>query len=235
MKMLKIRHLITKCKIDSHFFNNNTHTKISASSLAESTSINPKQCRKLKLSAKRWNWVQKVEIKLIDRKVAKARQTKWRPLSEGLERAKTAINAKFDRFNENQQCINQCTSNWTFVQHKRGSTKLLKATNRGFSFATARKEGRLQAWIEVAHFSSFLCNWMRIKAPDNAWKGALKFRGSIWIYKAWQLLNVLTPIRKGKRPNTSCLSSTCREIFVCVLLTSNHMIFLVQFGINQHS
>ena len=32
---------------------NNTHAKISASSLAESTSINPKQCRKLKLSAKK--------------------------------------------------------------------------------------------------------------------------------------------------------------------------------------
>ena len=86
--------------------------------------------------------MQKVEIKLIDRKVAKARQTKWRPLSECLERTKTAINAKFDRFNENYQCINQCTSNWTFVQHKRGSTKLLKATNRGFPFATARKEER---------------------------------------------------------------------------------------------
>ena len=62
--------------------------------------------------------MQKVEIKLIDRKVAKARQTKWRPLSERLERTKTSINAKFDRFNENYQCINQCTSNWTFVQHK---------------------------------------------------------------------------------------------------------------------
>ena len=24
------------------------------------------------------------------------------------------------------------------------------------------------------------------------------------------------------------------EIFVCILLTSNHMIFLVQFGINEH-
>ena len=24
------------------------------------------------------------------------------------------------------------------------------------------------------------------------------------------------------------------EIFVCILLTSNHMIFLVQFGINKH-
>ena len=62
--------------------------------------------------------------------------------SEGLKRTKTSINAKLDRFNENCQCINQYISNWT---NKRGSTKLLKATNRGFSFATARKEGRLQA------------------------------------------------------------------------------------------
>ena len=50
--------------------------------------------------------MQKVEIKLIDRKAAKARQTKLRPLSEGLERTKTSINAKLDRFKENYQCIN---------------------------------------------------------------------------------------------------------------------------------
>ena len=25
------------------------------------------------------------------------------------------------------------------------------------------------------------------------------------------------------------------EIFVCILFTSNHMIFLVQFGINKHT
>ena len=83
--------------------------------------------------------MQKGEIKLTDRKVAEARQIKWRPLSEGLER-KTSRNAKLDQFNENYQLIN-CT----FVQQKRGSTELLKATNRGFSFATARKEGILQA------------------------------------------------------------------------------------------
>ena len=57
---------------------------------------------------------------------------------------------------------------------------------------------------------------------------------NIWIYKAWQLRSVLTTIQKGKQPNTSCLSSTCREIFVCVLLTSNYIIFLMQFGINKH-
>ena len=38
--------------------------------IAKNTSINSKQCRKLKLNAK------KVEIKLIDRKVAKAQQNK---------------------------------------------------------------------------------------------------------------------------------------------------------------
>ena len=41
-------------------------TKISARSMAESMSIYPKQCRKLKFfSAKSWNWVQRVEIILI--------------------------------------------------------------------------------------------------------------------------------------------------------------------------
>ena len=61
---------------DCYFLRNNIHAKISACSLAENTSINPKQCRKLKLSAKSWNWVQKVEIKLIDKTVAKAQQNK---------------------------------------------------------------------------------------------------------------------------------------------------------------
>ena len=41
---------------------NNIHAKISPCWLAESMSINLKQCRKLKLSAKSWNWEQKVEI-----------------------------------------------------------------------------------------------------------------------------------------------------------------------------
>ena len=60
-------------------------------------------------------------------------KTKWGPLSEGLERAKNIlIHAKFEQFNENNKCINQSTSNWTFMQHKRGFTKLLKGTNRRF-------------------------------------------------------------------------------------------------------
>ncbi len=50
------------------------------------------------------------------------------------------IHEKFDRFNESEKYLNQSTRNWTFVQHKRGSTKLLKPTNCGFSYATARKE-----------------------------------------------------------------------------------------------
>ena len=53
------KRIDSKFQVNSKFFayvilrTNNTHAKISASSLAESTSINPKQCRKLKLSAKR--------------------------------------------------------------------------------------------------------------------------------------------------------------------------------------
>ncbi len=70
-------------------------------------------------------------------------------MSECLREQKSSknitIHEKFDRFNESYKYVNQSTSNWTFVQHKRGLTKLLKATNRGFSYATARKEGRLQA------------------------------------------------------------------------------------------
>ena len=33
------------------------------------------ECKKLKLSPKSWNWVQKLEIKLIDRKVAEEKLT----------------------------------------------------------------------------------------------------------------------------------------------------------------
>jgi len=70
-------------------------------------------------------------------------------MSECLREQKSSknitIHEKFDRFNESYKYINQSTRNWTFVQHKRGFTKLLKATNRGFSYATARKEERLQA------------------------------------------------------------------------------------------
>ena len=57
---------------------NNTHAKISVSSLAESMPINPKQCRKLKLSAK-------FEIELIDRKTVKTRQNKMAAAFRGGE------------------------------------------------------------------------------------------------------------------------------------------------------
>ncbi len=91
--------------------------------------------------------MQKVEVKLIDRKVGKRAKTKWRPMSEFLRVQKSSKNItiyeKFDRFNESYKYTNQSTRNWTFVQHKRGFKKLLKATNRGF--LTARKEERLQA------------------------------------------------------------------------------------------
>ena len=48
-------------------------------------SINPKsvkqskiKCKKLKLSAKKWNWVQNGEIKMIDSSYYELGQTKWR-------------------------------------------------------------------------------------------------------------------------------------------------------------
>ena len=73
------------------------HAKISAYSLAESTSINPKQCRKLKLNS-------------LTGKSRKSNKRKWRPLSEGLERD-ILIHPKFDQFNENNKYINQSTNN----------------------------------------------------------------------------------------------------------------------------
>ena len=48
---------------------------------------------------------------------------------------------KFSRINENNKYISQSTRNWKFEQHKIGLTKLLKATDRGFSYATVRNEG----------------------------------------------------------------------------------------------
>ena len=42
--------------------------------------------------------------------------------------------------NGNNKYISQSTRNWKFGQHKSGLTKLLKATNRGFSYATVRNE-----------------------------------------------------------------------------------------------
>ncbi len=137
--------------------------------------------------AESWNWVQKVEIKLIDRKVGKRAKTKWRPLSECLRQQKSSknitIHEKFDRFNKGYKYINQSTGR-LYSTCKRGFTKLLKATKRGFSFATARKEDRLQVWIEVGHFSPNQYNWIRIKAPDNAWQRALQFPSGIWILQS---------------------------------------------------
>ncbi len=69
-------------------------------------------------------------------------------MSECLREQKSSknitIHEMLDRFNESYKYINQSTRNWTFVQHKRGFTKVRKAANRGFSYATARKEERLQ-------------------------------------------------------------------------------------------
>ena len=48
-------------------------------------SINPKlvkkseiECKKVKLSAKKWNWVKNGEIKMIDSSYFELGQTKWR-------------------------------------------------------------------------------------------------------------------------------------------------------------
>ena len=60
------------------YFLNNIHAKISSCWLAEIMSVNPKQgknLRKDEISAGSWNWVQKLEIKLIDRKVEKEKLT----------------------------------------------------------------------------------------------------------------------------------------------------------------
>ena len=63
-------------KTDWDFNNNNIQVKISPCWLAESMSINPKQCKNLNfLSAEKTKLVQKLEIKLIDRKVAKEKLT----------------------------------------------------------------------------------------------------------------------------------------------------------------
>lgn len=50
--------------------------KTLACSLAENMSINLKQCRKLKLNAKSWNWVQKVEFHWLTNKFLKYRKEK---------------------------------------------------------------------------------------------------------------------------------------------------------------
>ena len=50
------------------------------------------------------------------------------------EKKHILIQAKFSRINGNNKYISQSTRNWKFGQHKSGLTKLLKATNRGFSF-----------------------------------------------------------------------------------------------------
>ena len=97
----------------------------------------------------------------------------WRVLKHFL------IRAKFSLINENNKSISQSTRNWKSGQHKWGLTKLLKATNRGFFYATVRNEGWLQAWIEGAHFSPYLCKRKRTKAPDNMWQRDLKFKSSI--------------------------------------------------------
>ena len=64
---------------------NNIQATISAFWLVKSMSINPRsvqkseiECKKVKLSAKKWNWVQNGEIKMIDNSYFELEQTKWR-------------------------------------------------------------------------------------------------------------------------------------------------------------
>ena len=53
----------------------------------------------------------------------------------------TYFKVKFSRINGSNKYIGQSTRNWKFGQRKSGLTKLLKATNRGFSYAKVRNEG----------------------------------------------------------------------------------------------
>ena len=73
--------------------------------------------------------------KINRNKMAAAVEKVWR------EQKHILIQAKFSRINGNNKYISQSTRNWKFEQHKSGLTKLLKATNRGFSYATVRNEG----------------------------------------------------------------------------------------------
>ena len=135
------------------------------------------------------------QVRAVDKinrnKMAAAVGKVWR------EQKHILIQAKFSRINGNNKYIRQSTRNWKFGQHKSGLTKPLKDTNRGFSYATVRNERWLQAWIdEGAYFSPYLYNRKRIKAPDNTWQRALKFKSSILIHKPRKLRDVST--RNGR-------------------------------------
>ena len=73
--------------------------------------------------------------KINRNKMAAAVAKVWR------EQKYILIQAKFGRINGNNKYISPSTRNWKFGQHKSGLTKPLKATNRGFSYATLRNEG----------------------------------------------------------------------------------------------
>ena len=59
----KINQRTFTCTLNASCINNK-HAEISACWLAQNTSVKPKQCRYIILSAKRCNWVLKVRIKL---------------------------------------------------------------------------------------------------------------------------------------------------------------------------
>ena len=74
--------------------------------------------------------------KINRNKMAAAIRKVWR------EQKHILIKAKFSRINGSNKYIllSQSTTNWKFGQHKSGLTKPLKATNRGFSYATVQKQ-----------------------------------------------------------------------------------------------
>ena len=80
------------------------------------------------------------QVRAVDKinrnKMAAAVGKLWR------EQKHILIQAKFSQIKYgNNKYINQSNRNRKFGQHKSGFTKLLKATNRGFSYATVRNEG----------------------------------------------------------------------------------------------
>lgn len=78
------------------------------------------------------------------------------------------IQPKFSRIHENNKDMSQSTSKWTFALHKlRGLTKLLKDTNRGYSYATVRTKDDYKPELKTRISAHNCIAKRRIKAPDN--------------------------------------------------------------------
>ena len=168
-----------------------------------------------------WFWLAKNEcfwmhVRAFDKinrnKMAAAVGKVWR------EQKHILIQAKFSWIKGNNKYISQSKWNWKFGQYKSGLMKPLKATNRGFSYATVRNEGWLQAWIEGVYFSPYLYNRKKIKAPDNTWQRALKFKSIILIHKPRKLRNVST--RNGREASENVCKFDIysqRKICMCII------------------